>query len=67
MRTCEEATNSSNSIRIILTRAGVCYTISGDLPETAIKADGPMSLESGVMGLVRELCQKIHNDMREAV
>lgn len=58
---------STNTLQIDLTLNGITHTITGDLPESAIKANGPMSLESGVMGLVRELCQEIYQEMREAV
>jgi hypothetical protein len=59
--------STDNTLQISITLNGITHTITRRLPESAIKSNGPMSLESGVMGLVRELCQEIYNEMREAV
>jgi hypothetical protein len=51
------------TVRLIIN--GRSYTANRDLGEAALKAEGPMSLESGVMSLVRELSQEIYRKMND--
>ena len=49
-----------NSIQVILTHRGIHYIARVPLGDAFDLADGPMSLESGCMSAVREICQAIY-------
>lgn len=48
-----------NSIQVILTHRGIHYIKRVPLGDAVDLADGPMSLESGCMMAVREICAAI--------
>jgi hypothetical protein len=54
-----EFTDLQNFLSVSIVKNGRLYSSCGDLPDVALAAEGPQSLESGVMTLVRELCQRI--------
>jgi len=66
VKNCNPATKnnsiSENHIIVTLTINGIPYTAMSEFNETSLKAQGPMSLESGLMSLVRGLSQNLYQN-----
>jgi hypothetical protein len=61
----EESQRISNHIKVTLAMNGVSYSALSEFNETTLKAQGPMSLESGLMSLVRELSQNLYRQWKD--
>jgi hypothetical protein len=51
--------NGTNMLRVTLNIHGKIMSAYAPLDDAALVAEGPMALESGCMGLVREISQEL--------
>jgi len=69
VKNCDPTTKnnsiSENHIIVTLTINGIPYTAMSEFNETSLKAQGPMSLESGLMSLVRGLSQNLYRNWKD--